>query len=221
MRNALISILFFIASISYGQLGGSIAVSSPPNVSLPTTFSDDFEQWSSPSALGGNGYWVNIEGALEVLNISDNRVNPNSTGARSACYYNIAIDGDQYSQVVMDQAGSVAAGCIVRASTGAATYYYWYGTTTVSYLRRRVAGSDTDLDVTGTGFSTTDVIKLEAEGDTLFCYINGVLDTNIDGDGKYVDDGVSKLSSGYVGIIGYGNTSSVDMDDFEGGELDR
>jgi len=193
---------------------------TPPG-GQPETFSDDFEAYSgdTPCSLSSQSDWTNIAGALEIVTYgSDEHVNPNSSSTKSSCYYNTAIDADQYSQWTMDQVGGVHAGPIVRASSSADTYYYYEGNTFQSYLGRRVAGSDTDL-ATGDPWSSGDIVRIEVEGDVLRVYKNGSLDTSIDTDGIYTDDGPSKLTSGYSGGCAYGNTGSVDMDDYEGGEL--
>ena len=134
--------------------------------------SDNFESYPEGS-LDGAGDWMVIEGGLNVVDVSGNNIiNGTSGSVRNAAYYDVAISDDQSSEIEIEVAATVAGGVIVRASASAATYYYWYATTSTSYLRRRVAGSDTDLDVNGSGVSSDDVMRLEVKGDTLSCYIN-------------------------------------------------
>ena len=163
---------------------------------------------------------MRVDGALSVVDVAgDQKVQPGQV-TKNYYYYNEIIGNDQYSQIVFS--GGVNDSCMgpaVRGASGALTCYYWYADASgSSYLRRSVAGVEALLASGGT-FVAGSTYRLEAIGDELRCYKDGVLDTSINGTGIYDDSGsADKISSGYVGIMGYG-TDATYADDWEGGEL--
>ena len=179
---------------------------------------DNFDSYSA-AALSGQGSWLQENNTLTVSKpASDGEVYSNTSGDETAAYYNSAVSNDQWSQITVANALGTgdAMGVAVRCSGGSGDYYSWYSTPATSYLARTLSGSWSQL-TTGDPWAVGDIARLVAHGDTLKCYKNGILDTSIDSDGKYTDNGGSKLSSGYVGLAGYNNDNTVRVDEWQGG----
>jgi len=230
-RLFIILLLSALSALAIGQT--SMYVANPISAYMPqyavageeeelVLYTDDFEE-HDVAGLANQGDWEVFVGTLQVRDESGDRVvSPSTSGARGGCYFNQPFADNQFSQIVLDQVGSSnTIGVIVRADGATETGYYWYGNDTGSILRRLNNGSQTDLDVSGnTPFSATDTIRLEIIDYTLYCYINGELDTNIGVGGAYDDSGDGdRLTSGYAGIIGFGNTVDFEADDWSGGNL--
>jgi len=185
-------------------------------------FYDDFETRADNTILAGQGLWVQEINSMKTNdNAGDMRVNPINSGVENITYYNETFDGDHYSQIVVDEITQFAwVGAAVRCQNGSGDAYIYSSDGTDCRLSRVINGTRTDLDATGTAFSVTDVVRLEVVGYNLYCYINGSLDTAIDGDGIYDDSASgSKLDGGWAGVEGRGNTSASDLDDWEGGNM--
>jgi hypothetical protein len=130
-----------------------------------------------------------------------------------------SFNDDQYATVVMGVA--TAAGWMgpgVRLSATGQNWYGFYGNSVGSNVNaiKVVSGSWTQLGSAGsTGFSGGDTLTLEVSGTTLSPKLNGSAYSDI---GDQTD---SSLSSGYAGIVGYGQSSPVNTnaDTWEGGNL--
>lgn len=132
------------------------------------------------------------------------------------------FSADQYSEVkIIGEFGN--SGVAVRcqdAGNSTAEYYAFYAlSATRRVLSRVVNGSYTALiDKTGAseaGAGST--IRLEIKADTLRCYINGNLDTSLNGTGIYIDSTIA--SGGTPGVHGYGNSGTNTLDNFSCGDL--
>jgi hypothetical protein len=174
---------------------------------------DNFDSYEA-TVLAGQGSWLSSQGTIGVyVSSGDGEVYPAASATESASYYNGTFSDDQYAQLTITAISSQYIGVAVRAS--ADNYYAYYSNSATCYLMKIVEGVATELDASGTPFQVNDVVKLVAYGDTLFCYINGVLDTNIDTDGKITD---TDLSSGCPGVGGYGSSNTTRGDSWEGGD---
>jgi hypothetical protein len=183
----------------------------------PTGYSDDFEDYTT-GTLNGQGDWVILHDVVNVVDVSgDNQVGSTGTGQTALAYYDDDFDDDQSSQVdVHNILGNGYAGVGVRLSGTSSTRngYIYYGSDTWKRLRKYVNGSSTDLTYyTSGGLSDDDEVRIEVEGTTISCYLNGVLDTDI-GTGGETED--SDLTTGKGGIAVYYNGR---IDDWEGKDL--
>jgi len=180
------------------------------------TYTDNFDSYNDASTLAGQGYWVQEYGTMTISKpASDGRVYANSSSAMSGVYYNAAISGNHYSQVSYDAVSSpYVIGPGVRLQGDGSGYVTYSGSTT-SYIYRYDTGTPTASPLeTGSPYSASDVIKLACNGDTIFVYKNGALDTSFDGVGYVIDD---TYTGGYAGLIGYDAGSSSLVDDWEAG----
>lgn len=178
---------------------------------------DNFDSYSA-ATLGGQGDWVSALGTQAVNKpAADGEVYSNTSGNECGTLYNGTFTNDQYSELVIS-AISVNSyiGVGVRMSSAGGGYYYgWYSNNSTAYVVRTMAGGTAELSSTGTAFQVDDTIRMVAYEDTLMFYINGVLDTGIDTDGKIVD---TYISSGDPGVTGYGASSNTRGDLWEGGD---
>jgi hypothetical protein len=102
-------------------------------------------------------------------------------------------------------------GVCVRMSTSANTKYVFFtdGTATAeTFVRKVVAGTETNLFTVGVAFTAGDVLRLEVSGTTLTAYKHGV---------SVGSGSDSAIASGNPGIAIYNATGA--FDDFEGGDL--
>lgn len=189
------AIIFLLASaVTFGQV------------------TDNFDSYEA-TVLAGQGSWLSSQGTIGVyVSSGDGEAYPAASATESASYYSGTFTDNQYAQLTITAIAAQYIGPAVRAS--ADNYYAYYSNSATCYLMKIVDGVATELDASGTPFQVGDVVKLVAYGDTLFCYINGVLDTNIDSDGKVTD---TDLSSGCPGVGGYGSSNTTRGDSWEGG----
>lgn len=218
VRNVLLSVLLLITCTMSAQPRGRFSFSRSRVTTV--VFYDDFETRNDGTNLHGQSPWLQEINILKTNdNAGDMRVNPATSNVENIAYYNETFDGDHYSQMVVDEITQYAwIGAAVRCQNGGGDGYIYTSDGTNCRLSRVINGVRTDLDATGTPFSITDIVKLKVIGYNLYCYINGALDTAIDGDGIYDDGGSgSKLDGGFPGLEGRGNSTASDMDDFECG----
>lgn len=208
-----------IGSIEYGGTNynwteRSGGVGSPPPSGEPD-YTDNFDAYSYGD-LDGNGNWVAVTtGIIYVQDQGgDKIVKPQGGTGRAWYYFNQSLANDQYAEVVCDQIVEYRdIGIGVRGSTSQGTYYTWYSDDTDAYLSYYNNGSENVL-ATGDPWTAGHTYRLSVTGNVLTCTIDGDADTSIDGDGSYTD---SSLSSGYAGLVMYGNGASW-ADDFGCGE---
>jgi len=125
-------------------------------------------------------------------------------------YYDSTWTGDHYSQGTIGgpAIGSLFIGVGVRMqSTGERGYVLWDSAGTYK-LERDDAGTFTTLISTiANSPSGGDVLKLQAVGSTLTAWVNGSIV------GTVTD---TTYSTGAPGMVGYGNSAQVTLDDWEG-----
>jgi len=163
-----------------------------------------------------NWTYNNAGDGTKTLLISTNAIRPNSSGVLIAAHINSETFSDgQYAK------GTIAAlttivyiGVAVRCiSSSTRTFYSYYGNSTDSNLDVLVAGTSTNLG-NSLSWSVSDVVGLYAFGTTITPKINDVVDAGI---GQQTD---SSITSGYAGIVGLGASTSIRLDNFEGGNYD-
>jgi hypothetical protein len=137
-----------------------------------------------------------------------------SDKSEGSCHWNAdTFDDDQYAEVTV---ATVASGnwhgaCVRAATSGANTYYGFYGDSSSQYLFEQLAGSWTDISSTGGGFSNGDVIRLEVEGTSLSALVNDTEEESATGE--------TGISSGAAGMSSSAGSSTPRMDDWEGGNM--
>lgn len=179
--------------------GGAAALASPP-----------WTQQRTAGTVNKNGSGVGI----------------GSVGAKDLfAFWNAdTFSPDQYAE--MRIAGGLSSGAqyaqlLVRASgTGDANYNNYVFTTdggsgsTHTEVNRNVNGVQTIMANFTTTFTTGDRMRIEARGNRLYCFKNGVLLAPSTGGTSVVDNTHSSGSPG-VGMFG----TSVTIDDFVGGQI--
>jgi len=231
IRKTITVVLLILPILSFGQEytvlengvfvlsdGHLIGASSDDYTPPGPQYQDDFDDYAASSTLAGQGYWEQEYGTMTIYKpASDGEVYANNSSAMSGVYYDASISTQHYSQLKASAVSSpYLIGPGVRLQGGTGDGYSWYSGSTASYLIRWNTGSNSVL-ATGNAWSTDDVIKLACNGDTIFCYKNGELDTSMDLDGYYIDNSGSKHTGGYAGLIGYDAGSSSRVDDWSAG----
>lgn len=140
---------------------------------------------------------------------ASNAASGNSSVNNMAHWNADAFSDDQYSEVVIASILSTRyPGAAVRVDASANTGYFCFENTTTLYLRKIIAGSETQLSSIAVTGANGDTIRLEVSGTSLSCYQNSVLKLGPTSD--------SAIASGSSGIAVF---SSGSIDSWEGGNL--
>ena len=215
MRNKLLILLLF-PCMMYGQRYRVISSQNTISVSV-VKYTDDFNLYSNNTLLSGQGNWA--EEMNEIRAYGGTHVSPATTGLKVAIYYNASFNGDHYAQVdALEVEAGAGLGPAVRCQGGTESCYFWWSSTTESYLARLDAGSY-DVFAVGTAWTDGDEVRLEIIGQTLSCYRNDALDTSVSGDGIFTVATGTLLTGGYGGMAGHGWQTNVETDNWEGGDL--
>jgi hypothetical protein len=184
---------------------------------------DTFESYSLGN-IAGQGSWLTCLGQMDI--IAGKYIQSNSASGEVCARLNApAISANHYSQIyIYSRGASRAIGPAVRCSgvTPNACWYELYADNSGLYLTVVVNDAYALIaQKAGSGaVSDGDILKLDVNGTTLTCYINGAVATAM-GDatspatgtaGVYTD---SRLSTGTPGISGYGNSTTTYGDSFE------
>ena len=152
--------------------------------------------------------------------INTNAVAPNQSATECGARWNADTFGNnQYAQSKLANITTTGQtiGVAVRAATGgAASYYGFYADGSgggKTFLFKMVAGSWTQLGSLGAALAVNDIIRLEVSGTTLTPKVNGSTQSP---PGARTD---SAHSSGAAGLSGYSVSTSMRLDDWEGGNL--
>ena len=170
---------------------------------------DDFIGTDTTDLHTYSSSWVENSGTFAIHNTTENYGVYGTTFVGSnalASWQGATFNNDQWAQTtIYTLATGNSVGPAVRVSASGNTGYFYRGSgATARVLYRINAGSYTLL---GTGTTHTnavgDVLKLVVIGSTLYCYVNGVLDTF-----GAITDG-TPLTSGYPGIQGVTGCTSA------------
>jgi hypothetical protein len=192
-------------------------VDQPVTNSIASThsYTDDFNSYSNGASLGGQGNWVT---ALGTMTTSGTNVYSNAVG-RNMVYYNATTGNDQYSQVAHNAASSsrfVGAAVRISSASGGSGYFYYYGNGS-RVVGKMVNGTWTQIATCSCNITAGQILRIEVQGTTIRCYLNGVLDTNLTGGtGTFTD---TSLSTGFSGVCGMDASSTPRIDDWAGGDL--
>jgi hypothetical protein len=177
-------------------------------------YSDDFNR--GDGGLGAN--WTSVPGKSDPAITSNEVTGDGSSPFHAAAYYSAGtFSEDQYSQVTIKAFHTTLEyeGPIVRAQTGAFSFYYASVGTGGITIKKQTAGTSNALDSGSTTYSGTisvdDEIKLTISGSspaTLTVYQNDIQRA------QGTDD---DYTTGKPGLWCYKNT--VRVDDWEGGDL--
>src|SRR5678815_3855455 len=182
---------------------------------------DDFNR-ANESNIAAEAAWDSTEGQFDI---SSNHVVPNSffndTGIR---WVTNTFGPDQYSQVKLSNVtgtnSSAGPGVLLPASGagGSGTYYRIVlaesGSAHALDIGKVVAGVYSQLFETSVTYANPCTFRAEIRGNTLKVYIDGVLVGS-------VSDTSSPITTGNPGIFYSSAMFTADIDDWQGGELDR
>lgn len=167
------------------------------------------------TVLSSHPNWSLNAGSLDI---QSNAVAPNQGGGESGGRWNAdSFNNDQYAFgtiVAVTSGNDVGVG--VRHSAGGSNYYGYYGSSLDAFLFKMVTGTWTQLGSTGNGLSVNDVLHLEVVGTGLTAKKNGSVDTSVGTSGQATD---SSLTSGSAGVTGFGDTTALRLDNWEGGNI--
>ena len=170
---------------------------------------DNFNR-SDANPIGGN--WTTVVGE-NAAKITSNAAEGTVSGQHNAAYWNANVfSNDQYSQVkIVDSPQGATVGPIVRSSFSADTYYVakLYVSNTLR-IEKFVNGNNYLLVETAYTGAAGDILKLQAVGNILTVYVNGMYVTEWD------ETGNSPILSGSPGIkVAVGGS----VDDWQGGDV--
>ncbi len=173
-------------------------------MALPAT--DNFNR-ADEDPLSNGGKWTVVTSFNSLKIVSYACKGPAGSAGN---YWNAdTFNDNQYAQCTVSTFAN-ATGPTVRNSTTAATFYLAniISTTTIQFYKC-ISGSYTQLGSNvSVSLSTTDVIKISAEGQNINLYINGTfIDSRSDSD----------ITSGYAGLFCYGQEAICD--NWEGGNV--
>ena len=227
MKKILVLILFALSVLSFGQSRYPYSNSAHLG-SSGTVYTDNFDALVTGN-LGGQGDWLAGSGSFNNK-IYDNgggdmEVNGEATGTSNYSIYNKTLNNNQYSQIVVTAVPGTGVSdyvgvCVRLSDPGSSNidgYFYRISSNGSGRLGRVDNYVNTYLGNFGTAtIHVGDTIRLEINGTTLSCYINGSLDTTVATNGEYTD---ATYSSGQAGVLTYDGTTSTRFDDFECGDL--
>lgn len=218
----LITALFILASVEGQILRYSNYTAPAPPEEPSGGITDDFEAYSAGN-IGGQGNWVAVAYNFTVIDDSGNNIiRPTQTSSANKIYLDIAVSNDQFAEAEFAAVNSNVVGVVARSSTDMSVYYRLVADDSERTLVC-VSGSVYIIGTVASGVSVGDVIKLEVNGTTLTVYLNGEVDTAMTAgvgaqggnNGIFTDN---RISSGYVGLYGYG-TNGTSLDNYRYGEL--
>lgn len=189
------------ASGSFDLEAGASRVLESYGAVAPTIYSDAFNR--ANGALGTP--WVTVEGALAIT--SNACAAPGGAGPHTSLY-NQTFSADQWADG--DAAGFGPGGtatCPAVRINGTDLYYAWMGNNVNTVeITKRVSGSYTTISANAP-CTPTSKVRLEAQGTTIRCYVNGTLALTATD---------SSIATGQPGILG---NAGGTLDNWRGGAL--
>ena len=202
------------------------------------TLSDDFQSLSTGN-LAGQGNWVTCRASqqIDVVDASGDHRFQGWSGleySERCCMRSETFSADQYSQCTIDSVPGddgndvgVAVRCNRFDDEGwQEQYFAYYGHSLHRAIFYSINGGWVAISEcygSGLGLSVGDVLRLEAEGNTLRAYLNGSLDTElnngatVDVSAIIADPNYSHLAGGAPGVAVADN--GAQGDDWQGGNL--
>lgn len=179
-------------------------------MALPAT--DNFTNTNGVQLDSHNANW----GVYNAFDIQSNAASPDRANDESgAAYTGESFSNDQYSEaIIAGLVNSESVGVAVRGD-GSGTFYGYYSDvdTGTKYIFKIVGGSWTELNSATSDIVVTDTVRIEAEGTTITPILNGSEDTDLSAQTD------SAIASGAAGLCGFDNSTSMQIDDWEGGNL--
>lgn len=164
---------------------------------------DNFNR--SDGALGSN--WTGIT-SFSGMEIVSNEARTGEGGYKFAFWNAEGFGDDQYSEAVARNGTNAESGVIVRAIAEDKCYFFDFSTNSGNAFLFVLDGSFTLLQSFGAVASVGDLLKIEAIGNAIKCYVNGVQV------GTTTND--STLASGSPGIGGARGIEDGAVDDWVG-----
>jgi hypothetical protein len=194
-----------------------------------TVYTDDFEAYTDATTLVLNttdSLWRgSAEGGYNAIraldNAGDGRV-ISYYASNTMIVYNNDFADDQYAEIKLDAVGTGYMGVAVRLSGTGATFqgYVFYASGVRVDLEYYYTGGAVNSIAVATAVSISagSVLRIEAKGDEIKCYINGSLYTG-GNFGSGIFNCHDAITSGKAGVSGYGNGGGTQGDDWKGGDL--
>lgn len=187
--------LFTSGGVNFQSFEGSTA----PNVAiLPAS-----DSGTRPNASTWGPAWLQMSSGFTCTSPAAITSNAFTTsGAAINCVYVAQTPGpDQFSKATIGAVDASGLTVTVRGSTSANTYNDYLCTSNAGQtLRKRVAGTFTNLATNATNCAANDVIELRAIGTSYFAYRNGVLSMTATD---------SSVTSGYPGMVSAASTDTL------------
>lgn len=165
---------------------------------------DNFDRADS-ATLGSN--WTDLT-SYPGMSILSNQAVATGAGYNFAYWNAVAFNADQYSQAIARNTTGSERGVIVRAVTADKCYFFDYSNNSGNAFLFLLNGGFTNLQSFGAVVNLDDVMKIEAIGTSIKCYVNGIQV------GTTTTNAV--LASGSPGVAGLG-TGSGTVNDWQGG----
>ena len=163
---------------------------------------DDFIGVDTTDLHTYNANWVENSGTFEIRNTTGSYGVQGATFVGSnalASWQGAVLSNDQWAQVtIFSLSTGQSVGPAVRCAASGNTGYFYRGSGASARVLYRINGGTFSLLATGTTHvnAVGDVLRLVVIGSTLYCYVNGVLDTF----GAITD--ATPLTSGHAGVQG-------------------
>lgn len=187
---------------------------------MAQVISDDFNR-ADAATLGAN--WTNSVGSGFgiVSNRASSKTNNSSVAVYSGASWTVSTDQYAEAQIITKASGNDA-GIACRGSTSSETFYIFeindndaavaLGSSMRCGLYKAVAGAYTLLGSTSSFVvSTTDVLRIEAQGTNVTAKLNGVT--------KFGPTSDSAIASGKPGLSGFSTVGGEVFDNFAAGDF--
>ena len=168
-------------------------------------FTDAFTDANGTALTTHNASYANVNGAYSI---NTNSAHSNTASTETCCRWNgDTFNNDQYSQIKLVALGGGYIGAAVRAQSGSNGYYGYYSDDVTDATLFKVVGGTWTSIQTGAAAAVNDVLRIEAIGNQITAYKNGVAQT------------INDHASGYGAITGFGSATTARGDDLDTGNL--
>jgi len=214
----LFKLIVLFISLSFTAFSQVVMMTVPYLEKESVVYADDFT--GDVGNLDDRENWLNDRPSEDIViynNSGDNVIKGGYT-YYAYCAYDAVLNSDHWAEIKVDNIGSGFVGIIVRYDSSTGKYYLFMSDNSGSRLRIVQNGSALSLFASGSAWQNGSVYRLEVVGYELRCYKDGVLDTSIDGDGKYTVGEPYKIDGNKAGVVTYSTGTSM-ADDWKASSL--